>query len=338
MDSFQPFLEARYNENSSAKLEVLNDVVKIESSNADFNPSIEDINQASVYSPMSKGILKQSSGNTEGLLQSGDRRKKISKWYSCDCIGQLVVQFDDGIFVGSGFIYHIDKDHKKAVVMTCAHNFYREVKKISKEVVKKKHITANFYLKRTANSFGTQHKVTKVLIHPQYYKDTSADGGYDFALAIIESDDIKCGKYGTFAADTFHGVGNRVSVRGYPGEKEGDAYFMQGHIIAKWDHLLCYDLDTTPGNSGSPLIMLYNVDKDEEVLKVIGKKEIDFEDGRMPHVIGIHIAYSVADRCNFATRYTMELHSWVQEMALKYLGEPRKELDNSYFQLKKPQN
>jgi V8-like Glu-specific endopeptidase len=47
-----------------------------------------------------------------------------------------------------------------------------------------------------------------------------------------------------------------ITIAGYPGEKKGDPYIMSGTIKGISDKLIIYDdIDTTPGNSGSPLFM-----------------------------------------------------------------------------------
>lgn len=48
-------------------------------------------------------------------------------------------------------------------------------------------------------------------------------------------------------------VGTKVRISGYPGEKNRTQWFMSGNIIAQSEYRLWYPIDTTNGQSGSPI-------------------------------------------------------------------------------------
>lgn len=94
-----------------------------------------------------------------------------------------------------------------------------------------------------------------------------------------------------------HSKGSTIEVIGYPGEKESRLYRMQGtiHDTTKYsggkDIMLYNDLDTTGGQSGSPVFKITSY----------GTYEL----------VGIHVAYISAQGVNFATSITKELKDWL---------------------------
>jgi len=158
---------------------------------------------------------------SEGLITGLDRRNKITSWCRGECIGQIVTKFDiDGLpYVGSGCVYYRSRDCSKALILTCAHNFYREITNIHGNKIKKNYIAANFYLKRNATNLGEEYKIKEVIFHPEYFENPTPYGGNDIAIAIIEGH-ISCGHFGNSATELSHRKNSEIMIRGYPGEKK----------------------------------------------------------------------------------------------------------------------
>jgi len=95
---------------------------------------------------------------------------------------------------------------------------------------------------------------------------------------------------------------------------------MKGNILETEEKLIMYNnIDTTPGNNGSPLIFLYQPDQKE-----ITDLDMFLDNGRSFYIIGVHVGYSEADNFNFATRLTIDKWDWIDKMTKDHLHEERK--------------
>jgi len=111
-------------------------------------------------------------------------------------------------------------------------------------------------------------------------------------------------------------VGMTVEVAGYPAEKNGYPYFHNGTIQAvskrpSGGWILYYDIDSTPGMSGSP-IMITCIDW---IRKLMTKRDIvgtfERDDDVKKVIIGIHTGHDDTVMMNYGTLITPSLKAWI---------------------------
>lgn len=173
-------------------------------------------------------------------------------------IGRIETRFENSSTynIGTGFLVG------KSAVLTAAHCVYSKSKTIT---------TITFIPGKngTSNPYG---KFTATKIHvPQKYKDAlAADDGtnaakYDYALIELGSPIgsslgyFALGGYNTvFNTETL--VGTKVTVAGYPGQSGDKLYRHKSNILSfnAEGYMMYYDIDTTGGQSGSPVIKYDN--------------------------------------------------------------------------------
>jgi len=202
-------------------------------------------------------------------------------------------------------------------ILTCAHNL------VSKSVVTGKfanHKTGYMYQTRQGEYAWAELwklKMNKIRVHPKYNDDSTS--GFDIAVCpVVREPHSFDGRvaYSKLIVDVEWSsadpkkikVGYEIEVGGYPGEKDGHPHYHRGtvKVIKKTEeggYLLFYDTDTTPGNSGSAIMIV-----DERFLN-----EDDKKNGIKKRVIGVHTGHSAFDNLNYGTLMTPELVKWMKE-------------------------
>lgn len=99
-------------------------------------------------------------------------------------------------------------------------------------------------------------KVTKIHIQREYYENTPLN--YDWAaLELNWNLGYKTGYYGKIA--NWYEQDDQLNSFGYPAEKpQGTMWETNGKLLSKTKHKFEYNLDTTGGQSGSPVFMTIN--------------------------------------------------------------------------------
>jgi len=274
--------------------------------------------------------MQFSGDSKEGLLCSdkdsdNDRRIKIdydSKEHdlrSFKSASQLVAFLPNGK-QAVGSCTHIVLNTKN-YIMTCAHNVttlssFRDcfVNHTDGRVY-----GARFGKNKWRKLFEVDMENIKV--HPNYDGDPAC--GFDFAVAPVKIiDHPHSGKVSeskvrdstcTFVNPRSVKVGMKIELCGYPGEKGGYPYYSQGIIKGikrkKQDGIvLYYDMDSTPGMSGSQIMMV-----DEEWIK--DNVRLTEDKGIKKFVIGIHTGHDNTVMLNFGTLCTLSLFHWMNGTA-----------------------
>lgn len=119
----------------------------------------------------------------------------------------------------------------------------------------------------------------------------TSDQNYDFALMNLKTAiGIKLGYFGVrYAKGATTYTGKHIAVAGYPGEYQGQLWKMSGSVSQSTDSLLYYKIDTTAGQSGSPV---YRKDSSEF------------------YAIGIH-GYGSSEK-NIGVRITRKIFYWIK--------------------------
>jgi len=264
--------------------------------------------------PSKEGLITREENGT--LI---DRRIKIcydgvmSNSYMQLC--QVTAKCPRGKGVGSACFAG---QQKSTVIITCAHNF---ISWSSRRKCGVPFENLRFYGMRDGEKkwlFLGEGNEKTVLIHPKY--NGHPDCGYDIGIATSRQSpadvkdrlanlfpkvkDVKKDSDITTQMSPKNVVkGMTIEVMGYPGEKKGYPYTHTGQIldivesdIGGW--VLWYDVDTTPGNSGSPIFLT-----DEKYLK-----QNSWADKLL---IGVHTGHDEAEGCNFGTFLTPSLYDWI---------------------------
>jgi V8-like Glu-specific endopeptidase len=109
----------------------------------------------------------------------------------------------------------------------------------------------------TTNPYGSA--TSQTLNIPESYKSTESTK-YDYGIIKLNSRIKDCGQLNyAIGASRFLKGSYKLYTAGYPLEGSHRMYTEQGNIISTTTDLVYYDLDTTGGQSGSP-IMIYNGD------------------------------------------------------------------------------
>lgn len=205
--------------------------------------------------------------------------------------------------VGSGSLYG-------GCVLTTAHNIF------DGKTGELYHDRMAYRAKKGTEAYQAEFQLSKnkVAFHQDY--DGTPWGGHDIAMIKIEKN--IGGKNGH---KYFYGIGHmeydyiwkpytasklsvgmKIQVIGYPGEKGGYLYQHTGQLLeiettSTGGVALWYDLDTTPGQSGSPVYLI--LEKPEgKVIK---------------HRIGIHQGWNIERRQNCGTLLTPPIMKWINE-------------------------
>lgn len=289
---------------------------------ADFSPcsgvSLKPKPFPSEFENVYCGRCQSSKQNTPAekvLVAGADRRQRITvadrRGYPS--IGLLRIEFNGSTyFTGTASI--INEQEKS--VLTCGHNV------VEYDVITKKFIypTAVWFELRENRKAGsgsrmlTRYKVTKVIVHPRYFDNPESDSGFDLAVCWIDvpEDDhnIKNLKSGVKYSHerTFLVVRewprslSSLSVVGFPGEYEGEKWGMSADVPKdkksqpdslelKRRGILMYDfIDTSPGQSGSPIMNGYGSD-----------------------LVGVHTGGSAVMKKNWGTFIDSDKLKWIAE-------------------------
>jgi len=266
----------------------------------------------------------------EGLLMSDekgkkDRRIKIDfsdinfQCVSFNSLCQLKAKLPNGEeALGSCTCFKIPNG--KQTILTCAHNL------VTLSTLDNSHIKHQegyvYAMRQGKNNWWSLWELdqSKIRVHPKF--DGSAYCGFDIGTCTIlrkshkndhsvkynsVEEKVDCGWKCARPKDLKPGM--TVEVAGYPGEKKGNPYFHSGKIkhIKKttaggW--LLYYDLDTTPGNSGSHIQIT-----DADYVKEHAPPHVDVK----KITIGVHTGNDAAEGLNFGTLITPALERWIEE-------------------------
>jgi len=214
--------------------------------------------------------------------------------------GQLCTIKDNESFVGSGTVCLLGSSFKDGYfLLTCAHNFVTINKGLETTIVKANSALYN-YMQDGRKNCLIQAKVTSFHIHPMYHDHWELHEGYDIAIAKLDGDFNRAppsqNSYWSDIESEGAKEGEEICVIGYPGEKDGFLYMMKGTIyeIRSLDSnrkiILYNDINTTPGQSGSPVYL---------------------KRGAKWARIGVHVGYDPSVKCNVATGITKEMKSWI---------------------------
>ncbi|HQS84112.1 MAG: hypothetical protein B7Y25_04220 [Alphaproteobacteria bacterium 16-39-46] len=225
-----------------------------------------------------------------------DRRTRVLETESfpwCVC-GQLSMSFldDSGsvthIYLGSGAL--VGPRH----VLTAAHNLW--MPELQKDSSGPRYIT--FHPGRNEERDPWRSRGEKYVIHSDFIKQNTDEEKQASNLALIKIDKPLGERFG-FLDLSFVQPGDltTINITGYPGEKNGQMYTMAGELKGVNGGQLFYDVDTSAGQSGSPVW----IQKDHKYI-----------------CIGIHTMGRKTDRFNSGTYLTPEhlktLQSWIKEI------------------------
>jgi len=305
-------------------------------------------------------FLKDSNGKHQ------DRRVLVrfdKKEFCCDSykhLGQVTVQTNVGKAVGSG---HLIKLNGSLHILSCAHNFFGYSMKDGKKIKFKKPL---FYRMRD----GAKNWVSKCILDASYIRvpachNGNPASGYDIAVCPI-GENLGSGvanpylmmeKFGPPRKDNIWGsfpvrAGLQIEIPGYPGEKGGKAYTHTGLVEEVSStkvgrgRVIWYSLDTTPGNSGSPIFVTdkafikeaitskripadstdvsvfgafvamalrppSNVGLINHLIKDTCKERTDYSDVAKV-LVGVHTGSDPARGLNFGTLITPSIKYWIE--------------------------
>lgn len=163
-------------------------------------------------------------------------------------------------------------------------------------------------------------EINKMRVHPRY--DGEEASGFDIAVCPVVRQphefDLRV-RYSKLTTDCQWisvdpadiKVGYEIEVGGYPGEKNGYPHVQRGKIkhikrTKEGGCILFYDVDTTPGNSGSPIWMV-----DERFFDDFKNKN-KLRKGITKFTIGIHSGHSVVDMLNYGILTTPAIQKWME--------------------------
>jgi len=260
-----------------------------------------------------------------------DQRTKIvfkDKKFWGDSFGNIVqmkVKLPSGEYsVGSGSLSCL---HDYRFVITAAHNladfsaFYNSMVKFKRGYAYRK--------RQGLDEWDEEYEidVKNAFIHPNY--DGNTESGFDIACSpLLLKSPKKRGvnlnkstmKYGTRKIDYMWWYikphwkvkGLKIEVVGYPGELKGYPYYHKGQIVKSlmtkaggW--LIYYDVDCTPGNSGSPIYVT-----DQTWIK-------QYYPGNVEKIaIGIHVGHDHLAGLNFGTLLTKAMFNWIEKQSTNW--------------------
>eukprot|EP00027_Filamoeba_sp_ATCC50430_P002580 CAMPEP_0168562158 /NCGR_PEP_ID=MMETSP0413-20121227/11974_1 /TAXON_ID=136452 /ORGANISM="Filamoeba nolandi, Strain NC-AS-23-1" /LENGTH=231 /DNA_ID=CAMNT_0008593567 /DNA_START=195 /DNA_END=890 /DNA_ORIENTATION=- len=218
-------------------------------------------------------------------------------------VGQLCVKFNDKTYVGTGSLI---EQNGKIKILTCAHNVYRY------EQLSESYIRTNggfFYPGCTQDDNPAEYRITRVHVFPAYLETGNGCIFNGADLAVLEFEVVNQRQPYQKAEDAWWGVYRgsdkrlQTKVYGYPGEQErcGDPYQMIGTISEvltkpKGKILMYRDIDTTGGQSGSPVLV----------------KRGDCE----WTLIAVHVGFGEYEgvKYNIATLLSDETYKWVDSL------------------------
>jgi len=207
----------------------------------------------------------------------------------------------------------------KNYIFTCAHNL------VSWSTLEERYYNiyagSVYTMRQGVNKWAHLNKilVNGILVHPKFNGEPYS--GFDIGIAPIVPVHHKYsrGRNFTRTNDVAWGavhpesieVGLDIEVAGFPGEKKGYAYVHHGKIIDKkqtkqggW--LIFYNVDTTPGNSGSDI----NVIDKEWVQNWHRKRNCPCDKNIKKMCIGVHTGHDDVSELNYGTLTTPAIVDW----------------------------
>lgn len=168
----------------------------------------------------------------------------------------------------------------------------------------------------SGSSLMKRYEVTHTAVYPPYFENPTSTSGYDLAICWInvpEEDHTIKDLYFNHPnhPDLVSGYcSGTVAVVGFPGEHKGEKWGMAAqvptdkhkdwHLTEK--EILVYDfIDTSPGQSGSPIIV-----------------------GDAFDILGVHTGGSAAQRKNWGTYITSTKLNWIESTVKN--GKPCEEV------------
>jgi len=268
---------------------------------------------------MAEGLIKaddsgeKTDRRTKILFSDDKYGKYISYRALCQVTGAVTNLKKKGVGSGCG----INAKDGTQYLLTCAHNLLQWSHILNKLV---SFTSLKMYrMRQGENSWRCCSSMddTTIVAHPKY--DGKADCGYDIGMCQlkkvisenINNDSFKNGRISDVIWDGCYprrlAKGMSIEIAGYPGEKHGHPYTHTGIIVAvtktkNGGHLLWYDVDTTCGNSGSPIMIT-----DKKYVEKYGKSPAT------KVVIGVHTGYSFVEGLNFGTLITPSLFRWIMK-------------------------
>jgi len=271
-------------------------------------------------------VKKQfSNDRSEGLLEKdgkgglNDRREKIDfgiekfKLQSFAQLCQMSADVRNGVR-GVGTCTDIAVNDTN-YMLTCAHNLVTQSVLTGSFVVHKSGYVYSMRQGERAWYELCKLDPKNIHVHPDF--NGSSYCGYDIALCGYTREDNNSNgrvKYNGFTVDVVWGVGDpkmlkegyKIQVGGYPGEKDGWPHHHIGEITDIMETkekgwIIFYNIDATPGMSGSPIMIIderFIPEKDQ----ALGIKKI---------VIGVHTGHDIVEGKNFGTLITPDLEKWI---------------------------
>lgn len=204
-----------------------------------------------------------------GKIFGDDNRERVEnvRELPYSAIWRLLIMVDGEAYRGTGYMI------KPGIMLTAGHNIYDcDAKKYSDEVY-------------AIGRDGMRHRLYDAFI-PDEYKKCDMDI-YDWAvakIAVVPGETYSCiGLLNMDDGQALDIVNQRAEIAGFPVEVRNvtthDMYREEGTIMAydKDRKILNYQIDTSGGNSGSPVLVYKNT---------------------VPYAIGIHVRNT--ENCNIA--------------------------------------
>ena len=223
--------------------------------------TVADTREHMVVGKTNEGYLI---GNT-----AEEKRRRVTpsrKDYS-GVVCQIVSEFnEDGEvkrYLCSGSI-QISDNCDRMFIVTCAHNFVQECEDFDNTELNYAMRSTIFLSRDGRGEFLFKAAIKNYVVHPEYLKRPRIHDGYDIAVAMFDLNEVlpplenidrfkrKIVKIMPFFTSSFlHSVGDRILIIGYPGEKKGYLYEMEGTIHATkkrrggTEVIIYRDIDTT---------------------------------------------------------------------------------------------
>lgn len=160
--------------------------------------------------------------------------------------------------VKTPYIYGTGVIISENLILTCAHIIYHTT--IPSKI--------QFILpSNNKNSQFNDLQIKNFYIPRKFNIDAEQPNKYDWALLYFENNNINKQKVNSLPISLLENNKSKYSITliGYPGDKKREMYETSGEIYELCPNFLSYKLDTTTGQSGSPLLI-----RIEGVLSLIG--------------------------------------------------------------------